>query len=146
EACPVLIEPSAAVAGIVTGLVTAAVQVAVICVVGEAERWTEGSLAVQLELTRAPVESQRFEALKAWLLPGTAAAWSAVAVDGVTLMPKARQVETPLPPQPAVPRRITPRDPTANSLNASMVAPRFFLMGLGVLTLRTYSLQETCRF
>ena len=88
EACPVLIDPSAAVALIVTALVTAAVQVAVTCVVGEAERCTEGSLAVQLELTRAPVASQRFEALKTWLLPGAAAAWFAVLVDGVTLSPK----------------------------------------------------------
>jgi hypothetical protein len=39
----------------VTGLPTAAVQVAVTCIVGEAERWTEGSLTVQLEYTNAEV-------------------------------------------------------------------------------------------
>lgn len=39
----------------VTGFVTAAVQVAVISEVGDDERWTDGSLAVQLEFTKAAV-------------------------------------------------------------------------------------------
>jgi hypothetical protein len=39
----------------VTGPATAAVQVAVTIVVGEAERWTDGSLVVQFELTSAAV-------------------------------------------------------------------------------------------
>ena len=38
-----------------TGVEMAAVQVAVTCVVGEDDRWTDGSLTVQLEFTRAAV-------------------------------------------------------------------------------------------
>jgi len=38
-----------------TGFETAAVHVAVTCVLGEDERWTDGSLTVQLEFTRAAV-------------------------------------------------------------------------------------------
>jgi hypothetical protein len=79
-ACPVNIWPLAAVAVMVTGLATAAVQVAVTCEVGEAERWTEGSLAVQFEGTRAariaghPLWlANRNEALKISLLAGAAA-------------------------------------------------------------------------
>ena len=52
---PVSIRPSAEVAVMVTGFVTAAVQVAVTCDVGEDERWTDGSLTVQLEFARAAV-------------------------------------------------------------------------------------------
>jgi hypothetical protein len=55
EALPVNISPLAGVAVIVTGLATAAVQVAVTCVAWAAERWTEGSLTVQLEFTSAAV-------------------------------------------------------------------------------------------
>lgn len=39
----------------VAGLASVAVQVAVTCVVGEAESWIEGSLAVQFEFTAAAV-------------------------------------------------------------------------------------------
>ena len=64
----------------VTGLVTAAVQVAVTCVAGEAERWTDGSLAVQLEFLGVAIASHtlpapnRSVAVKIWLFPGAAAA------------------------------------------------------------------------
>ena len=64
----------------VAGLVRVAVQVAVTCVVGEAERWIEGSLAVQFELTAAaafavhtPVPVNRPVAAKTWLFAGGAA-------------------------------------------------------------------------
>lgn len=64
----------------VAGLVRVAVQVAVTCVVGEAERWTEGSLAVQLELTAAavfavhtPLPVKRSVEVKTWLFAGGAA-------------------------------------------------------------------------
>jgi hypothetical protein len=43
----------------VTGFVTGAVQVATTCVVGEDERWTDGSLAVQLEFTSAAVTGRQ---------------------------------------------------------------------------------------
>jgi hypothetical protein len=55
EAFPVNVPPLAWVAVTVTGLATAAVQVAVTCVAWAAERWTEGSLTVQLEFTSAAV-------------------------------------------------------------------------------------------
>jgi len=64
----------------VAGFVRAAVQVAVTCVVGEAESWIEGSLAVQFELTIAavfpvhtPLPVIRPEAVKVWLFAGGAA-------------------------------------------------------------------------
>jgi hypothetical protein len=64
----------------VAALVRVAVQVAVTCVVGEAERWTEGSLAVQFELTKAaafpvhtPLPVNRFIEVKTWLFAGGAA-------------------------------------------------------------------------
>jgi hypothetical protein len=55
EALPVNIWPLTGVAVMVTGVATAAVQVAVNCIVWGAERWTEGSLTVQLAFTRAAV-------------------------------------------------------------------------------------------
>ena len=73
-------EPSAAVAVMAT-FATAAVQVAVTWFVGEAESWTDASLAVQFELINAPVFAGQAlpppncsVALKTWLLPGAAAA------------------------------------------------------------------------
>ena len=67
---------------IVIGFVTAAVQVAVTPKAGEDERWTDGSLTVQLEFSGmgsildgqpGMVESPK-KAVKVWLLPGAAAA------------------------------------------------------------------------
>lgn len=65
----------------VAGLVRVAVQVAVTCVVGEAESWIEGSLAVQFELIIAavfpvhtPLPVSRPEEVKLWLFAGGAAA------------------------------------------------------------------------
>jgi len=55
EALPVNISPLTGVAVMVTGVATAAVQVAVTCVACGADSWTEGSLTVQLEFTRAAV-------------------------------------------------------------------------------------------
>jgi hypothetical protein len=55
EALPVNVPPLTGVAVIVTGVPTAAVQVAVTCGAWGADSWTEGSLAVQLEFTRAAV-------------------------------------------------------------------------------------------
>jgi hypothetical protein len=55
DAFPVSIGPLADVAVMVTGPATAAVQVAVTIVAGEAERWTEGSVVVQFEFTSAAV-------------------------------------------------------------------------------------------
>jgi hypothetical protein len=52
---PINISPLTGVAVIVTGVATAAVQVAVTCVAWGADRCTEGSLVVQLEFTRAAV-------------------------------------------------------------------------------------------
>jgi hypothetical protein len=125
-------ELSAAVAVIDT-FETAAVQVAVTWLVGEAERWTEGSLAVQLELINAPVTAGHAlpppncsVALKTWLLPGAAAVWLTVAVCGPTLIPTVVQVPDP-PPQPAAIRRMMPRDTTTKSLDASMVTPPAFI-------------------
>jgi hypothetical protein len=95
----------------VTGLATAAVQVAVTCVVGEAERWTEGSLTIQLEFTCAavfsathwPLPVNRPEALKVALLAGAAAVWSTVMEPGVTLNAVTVQLDEEVPPQPAIP-------------------------------------------
>jgi hypothetical protein len=39
----------------VIGFVTAAVQVAITCPLGEDERWTDGALTVQLEFTKVAV-------------------------------------------------------------------------------------------
>jgi len=55
EAVPVNMPPLADVAVTVTGFVTAAVQVAVTCAVGEADKWTDPSFTVQLEFTSAAV-------------------------------------------------------------------------------------------
>ena len=54
-AFPVRCLPSADVAATVTGFITAAVHVTEICAVGMAERRTDGSLTIQLELIRAEV-------------------------------------------------------------------------------------------
>jgi len=85
------------------------VQVAVTVVPWAAERWTEGSLTVQLELTGAeafavhtPFPVKRFEAANCWLLPGAAAVWSAVAVAGVTFKAVTVQLVLLLLPQPAM--------------------------------------------
>jgi len=80
----------------VTGLVSAAVQVAVTCVVGEADNCTDGSLAVQLELTNAAVAALQNPANltlaeNVWLFPGGAAVWFTVAVFGPTFMPATLQ-------------------------------------------------------
>jgi hypothetical protein len=55
EALPVNISPLTGVAEMVTGRATPAVQVAVTWMACGADNWTEGSLAVQLEFTRAAV-------------------------------------------------------------------------------------------
>lgn len=55
EALPVNISPLTGVAVMVTGSATPAVQVAVTWIAWGADSWTEGSLAVQLEFTRAAV-------------------------------------------------------------------------------------------
>jgi hypothetical protein len=80
EALPVNISPLTGVAEMVTGSGIPAVQVAVTCVAWGADSWTEGSLAVQLEFTRAAVIAghpglflNRKLALNTWLLPGGAA-------------------------------------------------------------------------
>ena len=64
----------------VAGLVRVAVQVAVTWVVGEAERWIEGSLAVQFELTAAavfavhtPLPVNKSVDVKTWVFAGGAA-------------------------------------------------------------------------
>lgn len=105
----------------VIGFVTAAVQVAITCPVGEDERWTDGSLTVQLEFTRVsgtagqpglPLNLKK--ALKVWLLPGGAAVWSTVAVGGPTFKPLIPQSGA-LPPQPMVDRSVTPRQTPAKN-------------------------------
>jgi hypothetical protein len=80
EACPVNVWSLAATALMMAGLMRVAVQVAVTCVVGEAERWMEGSLAVQFELTAAavfavhtPLPVNRSVEVKTWLFAGGAA-------------------------------------------------------------------------
>jgi hypothetical protein len=110
----------------VTGFVTAAVQVAVTCGVGEDERWTDGSLTVQLEFTSAGVTAGQpglflnwKKALKVWLLPGAAAVWSTVAVGGPTLMPLAPQSDA-LPPQPIVNRRLAPKKTPTKYLDVNI--------------------------
>lgn len=65
--------PFTGVAVIVTGLASAAVQVATTVVLGDAERWTEGSLAVQFEFTDIAVAAGAhtlLNAAKAWPLAG----------------------------------------------------------------------------
>jgi hypothetical protein len=67
------------VAVTVTGFASAAVQVAVVEPLWVTERWTEGSLTVQLEFTRTAVAEPHTPenlglALKIWPLPGGAAA------------------------------------------------------------------------
>jgi hypothetical protein len=109
----------------VTGFVTAAVQVAVTIAVGEDERWTEGSLTVQLALTSAAVLAvqgvlpppEKAVELKVWLLPGAAAVWFAAAVAGVTFKPITLQVE---PPQPTVNSSATPERTATKDLNVTM--------------------------
>jgi hypothetical protein len=93
---------------IVTGVVTAAVQVAVTCVACGAERCTEGSLTVQFEFTRAAVMAGHpglplnwNEALNSWLFAGGPALWSRVAAVGPTFNPIGPQLGELVPPQPA---------------------------------------------
>ncbi|HKR96459.1 MAG TPA: hypothetical protein VJW55_13885 [Candidatus Angelobacter sp.] len=103
EACPVNVPPLAWVAVMVTGFASAAVQVAVTCPDGDGDRWTDGSLAVQLETTSAAVAMpmQPFwllnltVALKVWLLAGAAAAWLTVADAGPTTIPVTPQSGAP---------------------------------------------------
>ncbi|HEX7286827.1 MAG TPA: hypothetical protein VF532_11640 [Candidatus Angelobacter sp.] len=116
-----------------TGVATAAVQVAVTCDVGEAERWTEGSLAVQFEGTRAAViaghplwTANWNEALKISLLPGAAATWSAVLEEGVTFKPTAPQSLLE-PPQPAMKTRLLMYRAHKSSLDMNIANPSFLL-------------------
>ena len=112
----------------VTGLPTAAVQVAVTCIVGEAERWTEGSLTVQLELTNAevfavqtPLPLNRPEALKTVPLAGAAAVWSTVMEAGVTLNAvKVQFEEEEFPPQSAIPNNAAQDRTDANILHGNI--------------------------
>jgi len=112
----------------VTGLTTAAVQVAVTCVVGEAERWTEGSLTVQLEFTNAeafspihePLPVNRPDALKMVPLAGAAAVWSTVIDPGVTLNAVSEQLEEEVPPQPAIANNAAQNRTHANILRGNM--------------------------
>jgi hypothetical protein len=111
----------------VTGLPIAAVQVAVTCVVGEAERWTEGSLTVQLELTNAEVFAvhtvlpvNRPEALKTVLFAGATAVWSTVMEAGVTLNAVNVQLDEEFPPQPAIPTNAAPNRTDANILHGNI--------------------------
>jgi hypothetical protein len=112
----------------VTGPATAAVQVAVTCVVGEAERWTEGSLTVQLELINAEVFAvhtalpvNKPEALKVAPLAGAAAVWSTVIDPGVTLKAVNVQLEgEEFPPQPAIPTNAAHNRTDANILHGNI--------------------------
>src|SRR6476646_4209151 len=112
----------------VTGLPTAAVHVAVTCIAGEAERWTEGSLTVQLELTRAEVFAGHTVlpvnipvVLKVVPLAGAAAVWSTVIDPGVTLNAVNAQVEEEiLPPQPAAPNNAAQNKIHANILRGNI--------------------------
>jgi hypothetical protein len=111
----------------VTGLATAAVQVAVTCVVGEAERWTDGSLAVQLELTNAavfpvhtPLPVNKPEALKTVLFAGAAAVWSTVMEAGVTLNAVSVQLEEEVPAQPAISNNAAQNRTDANILRGNI--------------------------
>jgi hypothetical protein len=99
------------------------VQVAVTCVVGEAERWTEGSLTVQLELTSAEVFAvhtvlpvNKPVALKVAPLAGAAAVWSTVMEAGVTLSAVNVQLDEETPPQPAIPNNAAQSRTHANIL------------------------------
>jgi hypothetical protein len=118
----------------VTGLATAAVQVAVTCVVGEAERWTEGSLTVQLELTKdevfavhTPLPVNRPEALKTVLFAGAAAVWSTVMEAGVTLNAVNVQLDEEVPPQPAIPNNAAQNRTHANILRENMADSPFMV-------------------
>jgi hypothetical protein len=107
-ACPVSVRPSAAEAVIVIGFATAAVQVAVTCVVGVAEKWTDGSLDVQFEGTSAaearPAHAGLLlnltDALNIWPLEGARAVWSTVAEAGPTFKPTVWQGGVLEPPHP----------------------------------------------
>jgi hypothetical protein len=106
EACPVSMRPSAEVALIVTGFPTAAVQVAMTSAVGSAEKWTEGSLAVQFALTSAdalpvqtPLPVSRPVELK---VPVLAEVWSRVMVGGATFNAVTVQLLFIVPPHPTV--------------------------------------------
>ena len=128
-ACPVNVASLAAVALMVTGVTTAAVQVAVTWIAGEAERWTEGSLTVQLEFSCTAVFAaihwglpvEKLEAPKVALLAGGAAVWSTVAAPGDTLN-DAVQLDEEVPPQAAIPNNAAQSRTDANILNANMAA------------------------
>ncbi|HEX5435364.1 MAG TPA: hypothetical protein VFY05_14085 [Candidatus Angelobacter sp.] len=115
----------------VTGLGTAAVQVAVTVGAGVAERWTEGSLAVQFEVTNAeafaehtPVPVNRFVAANCWLFAGAAAVWWIVTVSGVTF--NAVTVQLLLaPPQPATVMNAAQNGTTANILGENIGGSSF---------------------
>jgi hypothetical protein len=126
-AWPVSDASLAEVALTVTGLATAAVQVAVTCPLGLAERWTEGSLTVQLELISAavampthPEPLKRSVALKVWLLAGGVAVWSTVADCGVMFRPMTVQLLLELP-QPAIASNAAQNRTDAHILHGNMV-------------------------
>lgn len=112
----------------VTGLPTATAQVAVTCIVGEAERCTDGSLTVQLEFTSVEVfavhtvlPESRPEALKTVPLAGAAAVWSTVIDPGVTLNAvKVQWEEEEFPPQPAIPNNAAHNRTDANILHGNI--------------------------
>jgi hypothetical protein len=111
----------------VTGVPTAAVQVAVTCIVGEVERWTEGSLTVQLEFTNAAafvvhtaLPVNRPDALKVVPLAGAAAVWFTVIEAGVTLNAVNVQLDEEVPPQPAIPNNATQNRTDANILHGNI--------------------------
>lgn len=108
-ACPVRAGPCAAVAVIVTGFATAAVHVAVTCVVGVLEKCTEGSLAVQFEFANAGVIATlehpglllgKNDALNISLFAGATAVWSTVTEAGVTFKATGSQLGELEPPHP----------------------------------------------
>lgn len=111
----------------VTGFASAAVHVAVTCEAGDGDRWTDGSLAVQLEITSAAVAMpmQPFwflnltVALKLWLFAGAAAVWLTVADDGPMLIPVTPQSE---PPQLMVSGSAKLRQTPASSLLRKLFA------------------------
>jgi hypothetical protein len=114
----------------VTGFASAAVHVAVTCEAGDGDRWTDGSLAVQLETTSAAVAMpmQPFwflnltVALKLWLLAGAAAVWLTVADDGPMLSPITPQLGVGEPPQPMVSGSAKLRQTPARSLLRKLFA------------------------
>jgi hypothetical protein len=118
----------------VTGLATAAVQVAVTCVVGDPERSREGTLTVQIELTNAevfavhtPLPVNKPEALKVVLLAGAAAVWSTVTDPGVTLSAVNVQLSEKAPPQPAIPNNAAQNRTDTNILSGNMVGSPFMV-------------------